>query len=508
MMTTRARTALLAMLVTLPCSAFALESEAVVGERAFLKRLGDAVKNIQEAFPGYLARSTDDDLFVSAITGLLRDADPTGHSFVTREGEDGPGEGELMPAIQVGVHDGVPTIDGVLPHSLAFVSALSPGDILVKIGNQQVLGSSLPAIQKLLSGPADSEVEVTVINPKSTSLITEKLVRSSGTPRVLTRPISEKVAYIQLTGVDAATVQSFVATLRETVTESVRGLILDLRNCHGGNAEDALKIADPFYTEGSSVIVKIQDSNGTSTLSATAKTDAIKVPIIVVQNQGTSDAAEVICASFQANRRALLLGTRTNGNAGQITTRDLGGKLKLHFVSSLYQTPGGRVISGQGVRPDIGEDESELTGKQLVRLRREFSLFAQGLGSQAKNPLIGEKEPEKQDETAARIEEVKSQEDGVEPTSDPNEGVDSEGSDPEAKDDSTEESPSDEASETESEALGSDSSTAVENPGEHQKTLTKLAEDYPMIKRYDAQLMRAVNLLISTTVFFDQFLKN
>jgi hypothetical protein len=272
-------------------------------------------------------------------------------------------------------------------------------------------------------------------------------------------------------------------------------------------------------------VAKIQEKDGVRTVKVPNTLKGTKVPVILIQNRGTAGAAEVLAACFQDHRRGLVLGQKTSGFAGVRTESKVSEAHSVQFLTGVIQSPAGRQITGEGVVPDIAEKMPEVTGPQLQAMRNEYSLFCQGLARTAKNPLVTVPGAPVVEEPAAG--EAAAEEPPTENTTDtapaeaapspspsaaPSPGASPAASPAAAAPEGGEEAAPDEAAHEEDGAEGTEAPAEVpaeepEQPEEERAGVPDLAKDYPLVKRYDTQLMRGVNLLISTMVFFEQYLK-
>lgn len=510
----------LALLIGLPGLGLAIESESAGSGEEFLSKMNEVVRNIRETYPAFFKGESSDTLFVGAMNSVLGEVDPSGHSFVSAA--QTTATTGVQPEVRVQMQDGVPIVSGITVHSSPYVSQLREGDILVEVNDTRVLGKTVPQIQELLAGPVASTVKLTVVHAQAKDMSSVQIGREPVSAPMFSRTVGDKLAFIQITRIDAAAAQAFGKTFETLVTEKIQGVVIDLRNTQGGGPDEAALIADSFLEGEEVAAAKVQEKDGVRTVKVPNQLKGSKVPVILIQNRGTAGAAEVLSACFQDHRRALVLGQKTSGYAGVRTEAKVSETHTVQFLTGVIQSPAGRQITGEGVVPDIAEKMPELTGQQLQAMRGEYSLFCQGLARTAKNPLVtveaaaiveeipaGETPPEEPD-TANTTETAPEASASPSPAPSPeaSPAASPAAAAPEGDEEAAPEAAPDEAAPAEGTEGGEVPATPDEGePEEERAGVPDLAKDYPLVKRYDTQLMRGVNLLISTMVFFEQYLK-
>jgi carboxyl-terminal processing protease len=140
----------------------------------------------------------------------------------------------------------------------------------------------------------------------------------------------------------------------------LRGLVLDLRNNPGGVLQAAVEVSDAFIDEGLIVYTEGRLANAQLRYSASAKTAAPKVPMVVIINTGSASASEIVAGALQDHKRGLILGTDSFGKGSVQTILPLTADRAVKLTTALYFTPNGRSIQAQGIVPDIRVDEAEI----------------------------------------------------------------------------------------------------------------------------------------------------
>lgn len=432
----------------------------------FLKGLGDAVKKIQQLFPPYFNRVHADELAVAAVGGLLEDLDPSGNSFVVAKDKLPAGD-RAMPQVRIRMHQGAPVVASVVVHSEASLHDIRQGDVVLRVDGDAALGKPVLELEAKLAGAAGSTVKVGTFRMRDNTYREATLKREPVEAQVHARRITGKIGYVQVNLIDQKSVADYETKLKTMLGEGLTGLILDLRNTSGGTVEMAVRLADPFLPGQDKVVAKVQDASGVKSLSATPKTTHVKIPIVVLQNLGTQGAAEIAAAALQENHRAILLGENTFGAGIYDAPKELTGNLMVQLATTYVQTPSGKELMGKGVAPDIIEPLDAVPAKQYKQFREEFLAFCKGTPP-----------PKPSDKSAA----------STGPTT---------GTTSTAATGPTTGAPADEDDEDES----------PKDDKKDAKPSDQVLGEYQSVRKFDNTLMRAVNLLISTNIFYEQMLQ-
>ncbi|HNL91745.1 MAG TPA: S41 family peptidase, partial [Pseudomonadales bacterium] len=232
---------------------------------------------------------------------------------------------------------------------------------------------------------------------------------------IKTRSVKEKMlapgyAYVRIAQFQASTTDELKQALAVLQKQGeIRGLVLDLRNNPGGLLDEAVGVADVFLNKGLIVYTKGRIPSSNTRYSATAGEMLPQVPMIVLVNQGTASAAEIVAGALQDNHRAKILGTNTFGKGTVQTVIPISEKKAIKLTTALYYTPSGRSIQAEGIKPDIADSDNNISAAQSSALTSEASLEKHIVNSKAQNKkkTTSDQSDAKREENAAPAATIK-----------------------------------------------------------------------------------------------------
>lgn len=276
------------------------------------------------------------------------------------------GVGLIVDASKVGVLQVV----SVIPYSPAAQAGILKGDLITAVNGQSVAQIGEGKAADLMRGPAGSEVILTIVHsklqPKDYRVQRQAFNLPSVEAKILKIP--EPIAYLKINSFTDQT-GADISKIWPEISAS-RGIILDLRDNPGGSLEAAVEVAGNFLPKGP--VVHLVDRNGKRT-TYEVEGSQLNIPLVVLVNQGTASAAEIIAAAVQDRAAGLVVGTKTFGKGvvQSIYPLDKGTGLKL--TTEKYLSPLGREINKVGIKPDVpvdGSDDQILRkGLQLLEQR-------------------------------------------------------------------------------------------------------------------------------------------
>ncbi len=299
------------------------------------------------------------DLIYNAIKGTLRGLDPHS-SFLDPEMyremqvETSGSFGGL--GIEITLKDDLLTVVAPIEGTPAYRAGIQPGDRIVKIEGIATKDMQLADAVRRMRGKPATKVTISIVRegwvePRDFTLTREQIRVQS----VRSQDVEPGIAYIRLRQFQEQSAHDLDAALEKfTKNGGLQGLVLDLRNNPGGLLTSAVEVAEKFlddsrlvvYTEG-----RVRNQN--MRFTAHAKKTYTEFPIVVLVNQGSASASEIVAGALQDWNRAVVMGTQTFGKGSVQTIIPLSDGSGLRLTTAKYFTPKGRAIHGKGITPDI-----------------------------------------------------------------------------------------------------------------------------------------------------------
>ena len=310
----------------------------------------------------YVDEIDQDEVMDSAINGVLQSLDPySGYmspDILSESRSETSGEfGGL--GIEVSMEAGVVKVISPIDDTPASRAGVKAGDYIVRINGQQVQGKSLMEAVNLMRGPVGTSIEITIrrkgLKKAKIVKITREIIEIKS---VASELIDKDIAYIRLRAFN----ENSSSQLKKKISEFEKnkklvGYILDLRNNPGGLLSQAVKISDYFLNDGEIVSTRGRKKRENRKFFA-KKGDKIKgKPLIVLINNGSASAAEIVAGALQDQKRAILLGEDTYGKGSVQSIIPLKNNGAIRLTISKYYLPSGKSISDVGVKPDIVVEE-------------------------------------------------------------------------------------------------------------------------------------------------------
>lgn len=350
-------------------------------------------------------------LITDAISGMVSSLDPHSQYFDKksfkefREGTSGKFVGV---GIEITQEDGLVKVVSPIEGSPAFRAGLKPNDLITKIDDTAVKGLSLNDAVKRMRGEPNTKVLLTIYRKDENrtfpvTIIREEIKQQSVRGKV----IEPGYGWIRVSQFQERTVEDFAKKLDEMYKQDpkIKGLVLDLRNDPGGLLNAAVAISAAFLPENVTVVsTNGQTPESKQTFKASVRdyqgrvgADPLKtlpaglknVPLIVLVNEGSASASEIVAGALQDHKRATIMGSQTFGKGSVQTFRPLGADTGLKITTSRYYTPSGKSIQAKGIVPDVMVDDTE-EGSPYAALRmREADLekhLNSGQGAEVKDP--------------------------------------------------------------------------------------------------------------------------
>lgn len=247
-------------------------------------------------------------------------------------------------------------------------AGLKAGDIILKIdGESTELMNSDDASTKI-RGKAGTTVVLSIGRQGEKQALEIKVERRQIRVDSVTSEMNGQIAHITIQQFILPTTSDFKKALQEASDKGAKGIILDLRNNPGGILDQAVEVASQFLQRG--IVVKVVDKDGNEVVQKVRSGGlAPDIPLIVLVNEGSASASEIVAGALQDNQRAKLAGTKTFGKASVQNIVKMNDGSAIKITTAHYYTPNGQVISGVGLKPDY---PSELKDAELVKWAEEY----------------------------------------------------------------------------------------------------------------------------------------
>ena len=310
----------------------------------------------------YVEEIDQSDVMDAAINGVLQSLDPYSgymNPEIFKESlEETSGEfGGL--GIEVSMEAGVVKVISPIDDTPAARAGVKAGDYIVQIDGEQVQGKTLMEAVNLMRGPVGSPIEITIRRKGLRKAKIIKIIREIIEVRsVVSKQVKNKVGYLRLRAFNENSSRQLKKEISEIEkNKKLIGYILDLRNNPGGLLSQAIKISDFFLHDGEIVSTKGRKSRENKKYFA-KKGDKINgKPLIVLINNGSASAAEIVAGALQDQKRAILVGETTYGKGSVQSIIPLRNSGAIRLTVSKYYLPSGKSISEVGVVPDIKVEE-------------------------------------------------------------------------------------------------------------------------------------------------------
>ena len=304
------------------------------------------------------------DIIDSAINGALQSLDPFSAYMNPKVFEESQSEtsGEFGGlGIEVSMESGVIKVITPIDDTPASKAGIKAGDYIVKINGEQVQGKTLMEAVNLMRGPVGTSIEITVrrkgLRKAKIFKITREIIEIKS---VISKIVDNKVGYLRLRAFN----ENSSSQLKKEISKIEKnkklvGYILDLRNNPGGLLSQAITISDFFLNDGEIVSTKGRKKRENRKFFAKKGDKIDGKPLIVLINNGSASASEIVAGALQDQKRAILLGETTFGKGSVQSIIPLKNRGAIRLTISKYYLPSGKSISEVGVVPDIKVEEGD-----------------------------------------------------------------------------------------------------------------------------------------------------
>ncbi|MCX7815274.1 MAG: S41 family peptidase [Tepidimonas ignava] len=372
----------------------------------------------------YVEPVDDKKLITDAISGMVAALDPHSQYFDAKsfkEFREGTSGRFVGVGIEITMEDGLVKVVSPIEDSPAFKAGLKAGDLITKIDDTAVKGLTINEAVKRMRGEPNTKVDLTVFRRDENRTFRVTITRQEiKTVSVRAKVVEPGYAWVRVSQFQERTLEDFARKLEEIVRAEpkLKGLVLDLRNDPGGLLDAAVGLAAAFLPDDAVVVTtngQLEESKATYRATPRdylrrAGTDPIarltvntqgalkRLPVVVLVNEGSASASEIVAGALQDHKRATIMGSQTFGKGSVQTVRPLGPDTAIKLTTARYYTPSGRSIQAKGIVPDIWVDETP-EGNLFAALRtREADLEKHLAGPDEKALSDAEREAARQRE--------------------------------------------------------------------------------------------------------------
>jgi carboxyl-terminal processing protease len=369
---------------TLGVSAFAVTTNSTASEKRAqtFKHLELFAEIVAKAQANYVTEFDEGEAIEAAINGMLASLDP--HSsyldpddFKDMQAQTSGEYGGL--GIEVTAQDGFVKVVSPMDGTPASRAGIKSGDYLTAIDGKSIVGLPLNDAVKQMRGAVGSNIAVTVVRenvePFDVSL-TREVIR----PEVVkSKTVGNDVGYIRITTFNEQTVKALDKAIENVRKSPLKGLVLDLRDNPGGLLEASIEVTSRFVNGGEVVSTRGRhdiDSKRYNAVRAARFPD--QLPVVVLVNNGSASAAEIVAGALQDRQRAVVMGVTSFGKGSVQTVLPLGpNKGAMRLTTSRYYTPSGRSIQGAGIDPDFEVAAVRLSDKDITELKTRAARYSE-----------------------------------------------------------------------------------------------------------------------------------
>ena len=315
----------------------------------------------------YVVDVDDKELIENAIRGMLSGLDPHSSYLDAEEftelqvGTTGQFGGL---GIEVGMEDGFVKVIAPIDDTPAQRAGVQAGDLVIRLDDTPVKGMTLNEAVKIMRGKPGSTIVLTIVREGLDKPIKVSITRDIiKVKSVRARMLDPGYGYLRISQFQSKTADYMVDAIEKLKKENegkLKGLVLDLRNNPGGVLNGAVAVSDAFLTKGMIVYTEGRIADSRLRFNATPDDIIDDAPLVVLVNQGSASASEIVAGALQDHKRAIIIGAQTFGKGSVQTILPLSSNSALKLTTARYYTPSGRSIQAEGITPDIELETIEI----------------------------------------------------------------------------------------------------------------------------------------------------
>jgi carboxyl-terminal processing protease len=257
------------------------------------------------------------------------------------------------------MEDGFVKVIAPIDDTPAQRAGVEAGDLVIRLDDTPVKGLTLSDAVKIMRGKPGTDITLTIVREGEEKplkiTITRAIIKVKS---VKSRILEDGFGYVRVSQFQSSTAENMVAAIEKLEKENgpLKGMVLDLRNNPGGVLNGAVAVSDAFLEKGLIVYTEGRVADSRLRFNATPDDVLHGVPLVVLVNQGSASASEIVAGALQDHRRAIIVGSQTFGKGSVQTIVPLNNKTAVKLTTARYYTPSGRSIQAEGIVPDITLD--------------------------------------------------------------------------------------------------------------------------------------------------------
>jgi carboxyl-terminal processing protease len=374
----------------------------------------DDLRTFSEVFgkvkEDYVEDVEDKKLLEGAIRGMLSGLDPHSAYLNPEEfkelqvGTTGQFGGL---GIEVSMEDGFVKVVAPIDDTPAQRAGMKAGDLIIRLDDTPVKGMSLNDAVKLMRGKPGTDIVLTVVRKGEDGPLTIKITRDIiKVKSVKSRSLEKGFGYLRITSFQTKTgeqMRKAVSQLKKENGGELNGVVLDLRNNPGGVLGAAVAVSDAFLRKGLIVYTEGRADDAELKYSATPDDILNGAPIVVLVNEGSASASEIVAGALQDHKRAVIMGNQSFGKGSVQTIFPMSNQSAVKITTARYYTPAGRSIQAEGIVPDIKVDPLRVEKVERNGIFvKESDLSGHLENGNGKKPKKGEEQSDEEESLASR----------------------------------------------------------------------------------------------------------
>ncbi|MGN0912920.1 MAG: S41 family peptidase [Alphaproteobacteria bacterium] len=314
----------------------------------------------------YVEEVSDKQLIEAAINGMLTSLDPHSsylnvddYKYMTEQTKGKFGG----LGIQITSDSGLIKVISPIDDTPAAKAGIKAGDYITEVDGETVIGQTLNDVVNKLRGKVGSKVKVTIKRANKKPFTVTLRRAEIKVDSVKSEIKDEDILYIRIPSFNedlSKNVEKAVKNAQKKLKNKLAGIVIDVRNNPGGLLDQAIGVSDLFLEQGEIVSTRSRNVEDTVKFSATAGDIAKGLPIVVIINEGSASASEILAGALQDHHRAVVIGEKSFGKGSVQTVVQLPNGAGMRLTTARYYTPSGRSIQAKGIEPDIVVKQSKV----------------------------------------------------------------------------------------------------------------------------------------------------